>query len=54
MFDKFDADGSGEIDRCAPVSAPLRLMKAVESRLDAIETERLAPAEKRPGGQIES
>ena len=44
MFDKFDTDGSGEIDRCAPDNAPLRLMKAVESRLDAIEIERLAPA----------
>ena len=55
MFDKFDTDGSGEIDRYAPTNAPLRLIKAVESRPDAIESERLAPAEKpRPGGQIES
>ena len=39
MFDKFDTDGSGEIDRYAPDNAPLRLMRAAESRLDAIESE---------------
>ena len=44
MFDKFDTDGSGEIDRYAPRQTLLRLMRAEESRLDAIEIERLAPA----------
>ena len=35
MFDKFDTDGSGEIDRYAP---DRRAPPADESRLDATET----------------
>ena len=38
MFDKFDADGSGEIDRYAPTGAALlRLMKVESSRCGQIE-----------------